>query len=107
MASSEFYRRLAELLEAKKREYCVYALVNHTKRAIYFGVSKNPIVRYLQHLLNQVDATKYWSFDKDDIDRLTIAEDLTQAEASDQAHALEKMTFEGLEEYRVIQTKGI
>jgi len=107
MISHKFDQKLAMLLEEKRRNYCVYALVNHTKKAIYFGVSKNPILRYLQHWLNQVKATKYWSFDKDAIDSLIVYKNLTQIEASNLAHALEKKTFKGLEAYRVIQTKGI
>jgi hypothetical protein len=47
MVRSDFYKRLLEALEAQKRDCSVYALVNHTKKMIYFGVSKNRISRYL------------------------------------------------------------
>jgi hypothetical protein len=46
-------------------------------------------------------------FGTDDIDFVTMDEHLTQADASELAHEYERMTFQGLEEYRVIQTGGI
>jgi predicted GIY-YIG superfamily endonuclease len=82
-------------------------LVNHSRKAIYFGVTNNFPVRYIQHvLLNQVQATKYWS-SEDKIEHAIVQEHMTQEEASEFAHALEKEKFPELSDYKVIHTSGI
>jgi len=101
------YLNLKPLFEKQKKNYSVYCLINHTKKAIYFGVTNNFINRIQKHINNEVKATKYWVFDKNDIDKIIIERELTQKKASELAHVLEKQKFKGFEDYKVIQTAGI
>ncbi|MEA2012017.1 MAG: GIY-YIG nuclease family protein [Verrucomicrobiota bacterium] len=107
MDNKELLRVALEALKASKNAYSVYVLVNHTKKAIYFGVARDPQTRLIQHGDNQVQATKYWAFEKDEIVHKVLETGLSQEKASETAHAYEKMTFDGFEEYKVIQTSGI
>lgn len=99
--------RLDRLIEAQKSSYFVYVLVNHTKKTIYFGITNNFPIRYIQHiLLNKVKATKYWSSD-DDIDHAIDKTKRIKSEASELAHTLEKKDYPDFPGYKVIQTSGI
>ena len=97
---------IKKILAEEKREYSVYALVNYTRKEIYFGISKQLNIRYFQHMFNSVDATSDWDFGNDNIERQIVRENLTKEEASDLAHRLEKTTFNGFENYTIIQTGG-
>ncbi|MCW9709261.1 GIY-YIG nuclease family protein [Fodinibius salsisoli] len=97
---------IQKILSEDKREYSVYALINYTKKEIYFGISKQLNIRYFQHMFNTVDSTSHWNFGNDDTERQVIRENLTKKEASDLAHKLEKTTFNGFEDFKIIQTGG-
>ena len=107
MIKFKTYLKLKQLLEEQKKKYCVYCLINHTKKAIYFGVTNDIFERYKKHVSNEVKATKYWVFAENDIEDIIIEQNITQASASELAHDLEKQKFEEFEDYKVIQTSGI
>ena len=101
----EYQELLAAILKAKNN-YCVYMLVNHTKKAIYFGVTNNFQLRLYAHLNNAVKATKYWST-SDKIEYI-IKNNLDKKTASSIAHSCEKMDLsKNFPGYTVIQTSGI
>lgn len=87
------------------QDWCIYMLINDTKREIYFGVSKSPDARRQEHADGKVEATKHWKFTSDSIRTKTISCGHTQEDASKKAHALEKRSAPN--GYKMIQTAGI
>lgn len=112
MTDNDALRRLAEQIlsgirEAESKVWSVYMLINHTKKEIYFGVSKDVADRVGQHAQKETKAIAHWDFSKDKIETKIIHTGLTQAEASEKAHGYESQYENGLKGYKVIQTSGI
>ena len=98
---------IAEIREAESKIWSVYMLINHTKKEIYFGVSKDVPDRIDQHADNQTKALKHWDFEQDNIEVKIIHAGLTRADASTKAHGYEAQYAKGIKGYKVIQTAGI
>ena len=87
--------------------YCVYRLVNNTKKEIYHGIAVDFQDRYFEHSRGNVKATSHWNFNKDRIDPFILLEKLEESEASDYAHALEDNPYKEYQGYKFIKTAGL
>ena len=82
-----------------KLDYCVYKLINHSKKKIYYGITNNFKNRYEQHASNNVVATKMWVFGIDNIEHQIVEEGLSKENASEKAHSLSKANISDLLKY--------
>ena len=99
-------RPMSDLVrEITGQEWIVYRLVNHTKREIYYGCTKDYSDRFRQHAREETIALKHWDFDKDEVNERLVDKNMTQREASALAHKMENQTPPEL--YSVITTCGI
>ena len=89
------------------KPYCVYRLVNNTKKEIYHGIAVDFLDRYFEHSRGNVKATSHWDFNKDRIDRFILFEELEESEASDYAHAFEYNPHREYNGYKFIKTSGL
>lgn len=89
------------------KPYCVYRLINITKKEIYHGITVNFPKRCSQHSEGDVDATSHWDFEKDTIEYQILLEDLPESEASDYAHAFEHNPHKEFPGYTFIKTSGL
>jgi len=94
------------LKESSKEKFFVYKMINHSKKAIYWGIAITPNDRFEKHLNNKVKATKYWT-EKDKIDKVIVARNLSQEEASKMAHSFEKQADAEYPDYKTIETAGL
>ena len=91
-------------------EWKVYRLTNHTKKQVYHGATKHSVEHRLSisHCVGKTLALCHWHCENDNIDVDTLAEGLTQREASARAHKEEKEYCQhGLPGYTCIETAGI
>lgn len=98
---------LRRIREEESNVWSVYMLINHTKKEIYFGVSKDVADRIGQHADKDTKTLKHWAFTKDSIETQVIQTGLTQEIASAKAHRYESQLSAGTKGYKVIQTSGI
>lgn len=98
---------LADIAKYQEKIWSVYMLTNHTKKEIYFGVTSDIEDRILVHAKKNTKAIRHWDFAGDNIGLKILKLGMTQGEASQLAHALERKYENGLNGYRVIQTAGI
>ncbi|HPS31613.1 MAG TPA: GIY-YIG nuclease family protein [bacterium] len=100
----ETFKRFLE--ESCKEKFFVYKMLNHSKKAIYWGIAINPNDRLEQHLNNKVKSTKYWT-ENDKIEKKIIAKNLPQKKASKMAHSFENQTDAEYPDYKIIATAGL
>lgn len=89
--------------------YCVYKLINHSKKEIYYGITNDFKERHKEHVANNVVATKMWVFGKDDIQHEIVEKNLTKEDASEKAHNLsERNLIDTMiyNDYETIKTGG-
>jgi len=98
---------LADIAKYQQSIWSVYMLTNDTKKEIYFGVTNDVEGRILEHAKKDTKSIAHWDFGKDRIGVKVLKSGMTQPEASQLAHALERKYSDGLNGYRVIQTAGI
>lgn len=89
------------------KPYCVYRLVNFTKKEIYHGITVDFFERYKQHSSGNVEATSQWDFKKDTIKYKILLKDLPESEASDYAHAFEHNPNSEFPGFTFIKTSGL
>ncbi len=99
---------MAKKKRKKKTEWWyVYRATNFTKKAVYFGASKDPQRRRDgSHCVGGTIALKNWNCDKDRLRWLQLSRHYTQNKASEVAHKLER-TYKHSKGFRIIQTAGI
>lgn len=84
----------------------VYKAINHTKRDIYHGVSKDPVARRDgAHCKGHTKATRGWHCENHDINWLQMSRHKTQTMASRISHRLERTSPPP--GYNHIRTAGI
>ncbi len=95
-------------LEAIQEIWVVYALVNETRKEIYFGTSKRPKERIVdEHSKGQTKAISHWDWSREKIFAHIMNEKQTMYQASKSAHWFENLFQNNSFGYRVHQTKGI
>lgn len=67
----------------------VYRLVNHTKKEVYHGTTKNPAERIKAHCNNNTKTIAHWDCRKDNIKGKWVSKHTKQSNASSKAHDLE------------------
>lgn len=99
---------MALLRKKKKMEwYYVYRGINHNKKEVYFGVSKDPLARRDgSHCQGGTVALNQWNCSNHKILWYFISKHKTQQTASAMAHHLEK-NYKHPQEFKVIKTAGI
>ena len=89
--------------------YKVYRLTNHTKREVYHGVTKYSAHERLDssHCVGKTKALSHWDCERDDIHAETLADGMTQQQASAMAHDRERSYCQrATSGYDCIKTSG-
>lgn len=90
-------------------DWKVYHLTNHTKREVYHGVTKHSAQQRLDksHCIGKTNALRHWDCENDDIHARTLADGLTQKQASAMAHQREQSYCQRSKSgYKCIVTRG-
>ena len=90
-------------------DYKVYRLVNDTKGEVYHGVTKYSAQQRLDssHCVGKTKAVSHWNCERDDIHARTLADGMTQRQASAMAHEREKSYCQRSKSgYDCIKTRG-
>ena len=90
-------------------DWKVYRLTNNTKKEVYHGVTKYSVEKRLDksHCVGKTKALSHWDCENDKIDVETLADGMTQEEASAKAHKEEKDYCQRcLPDYTCIKTAG-
>ena len=87
--------------------YCVYRLINHSKKEIYHGIAIDPKQRYEEHSKGNVEHTSHWDFEKDNIEDFIIHRGLKESDASSDAHYLESNPHSEFPTYKFLHTAGL
>jgi len=98
-------RDVTEAIDAVLPHYVVYRLLNHSKKIIYHGVTKNLTERLDKHKNKDVKSTSTWNFSKEKIDVEVVEKKKSQSKASEIAHNLEDSYK--YQDYNNINTRGI
>lgn len=92
--------------EREATDWFVYRLLNHTSKEVWFGATNLP-GRIPEPGNGGVAELAAWDFEDHVIVPSTVKVGLTQAEALELAHRLEKSKVRGFESYAVIQIAEI
>ena len=89
------------------KPYCVYRLINISKKEIYHGITVYFEARRKEHSDGKVAATSHWDFSEDIVLRTIIDRGLPESAASELAHYLERNPNGEFSGYRFIETAGL
>lgn len=100
------FKMLQEMANSwSKPVWSVYAVWNHTRFEVYFGISMDPADRINQgHARGGTKAISHWNFESENLSADVIGTGMDGSSASALAHRYEDMGI--INGYLTIQTRG-